>query len=223
MPLAPLNDALKRGGWEEVGREVQRLWVAGKRPEAIAKVPAERVIQANLLGGTEMVRKRIRAYKDAGVTTLRVGPQGARPRGQTHDARARMDLVRDCGSIAGPLAGDPRATRLLRSSWREGPRVRTIVFAEGSWSMEEPNERRLQGKTFGTAMGVVRWDKVGEGLGCASFYVEKLPDLEPALHRAREANEPAVICLRTDRDANLAIPGELGLRFAEVYQGPMGQ
>ena len=28
--------------------------------------------------------------------------------------------------------------------------------------------------------------------------------------------------LKTNRDANLAIPGELGMRFAEVYQGPMG-
>jgi acetolactate synthase I/II/III large subunit len=111
----------------------------------------------------------------------------------------------------------------MQSAAREALRVRTIVFAEGSWTMEEPNERRLWGKTFGTAMGIVRWDKVAEGLGCASFYVDKLEDLEPALNQAREANGPAVICLRTDRDANLAIPAELGLRFAEVYQGPIGQ
>jgi acetolactate synthase-1/2/3 large subunit len=111
----------------------------------------------------------------------------------------------------------------MQSAAREALRVRTIVFAEGSWTMEEPNERRLWGKTFGTAMGIVRWDKVAEGLGCASFYVDKLEDLEPALNKAREANGPAVICLRTDRDANLAIPAELGLRFAEVYQGPIGQ
>jgi acetolactate synthase-1/2/3 large subunit len=111
----------------------------------------------------------------------------------------------------------------MQSAAREGLKVRTIVFAEGSWTMEEPNERRLWGKTFGTAMGTVRWDKVADGLGCAASYVDKLDDLEPALSRAREANGPAVICLRTDRDANLAIPGELGLRFAEVYQGPMGQ
>jgi F420-dependent oxidoreductase-like protein len=70
------NDAFKRGGWEPVALEVQRLWIAGKRPEAIAKVPTEMVAQANLLGDTEMVRKRIRAYQDAGVTTLRVNPHG---------------------------------------------------------------------------------------------------------------------------------------------------
>jgi hypothetical protein len=56
---------------------VQKLWVSGKREEAIAKVPAEMVIQANLLGDEATVRARIRAYRDAGVTTLRVAPAGA--------------------------------------------------------------------------------------------------------------------------------------------------
>jgi alkanesulfonate monooxygenase SsuD/methylene tetrahydromethanopterin reductase-like flavin-dependent oxidoreductase (luciferase family) len=70
------NDAFKRGGWEAASREVQRLWVAGKRPEAIAKVPSEMVVQANLLGNIEMVRERIRTYKNVGVTRLRVAPVG---------------------------------------------------------------------------------------------------------------------------------------------------
>jgi acetolactate synthase-1/2/3 large subunit len=111
----------------------------------------------------------------------------------------------------------------MQSAAREGLQVRTIVFAEGSWTMEEPNERRLWGKTFGTAMGTVRWDRVAEGLGCTAFYVERMDELEPALDRARKADGPAVICIRSDRDANLAIPPDLGMRFAEVYQGPMGQ
>ena len=60
----------------------------------------------------------------------------------------------------------------MQTAAREGLKVRVIVFAEGSWTMEEPNERRLWGKTFGTEMGTVRWDKVAEGLGCKSFYVD---------------------------------------------------
>jgi len=49
-----------------------------------------------------------------------------------------------------------------------------------------------------------------------------MEDLDAALKGAREADGPAVICLKTNRDANLAIPGELGLRFGEVYQGSDG-
>jgi thiamine pyrophosphate-dependent acetolactate synthase large subunit-like protein len=93
----------------------------------------------------------------------------------------------------------------------------------GNLDMEEPNERRLFGRTFGTAMGPVHWDRVGEGLGCEGFVVDRLEDFEGTLSRARESSRPAVICLQTDRDANLAIPGDLMMRFAEVYQGPMGQ
>jgi len=110
----------------------------------------------------------------------------------------------------------------MQSAAREGLKVRTIVFAEGSWSMEEPNERRLYGRTFGTEMGTVRWDRVAEGLGCQSFYVDRMEELEAALKGAKASDGPAVVCLKTNRDANLAIPGELGLRFGEVYQGPMG-
>ncbi|HEY2775631.1 MAG TPA: thiamine pyrophosphate-binding protein [Candidatus Binatia bacterium] len=108
----------------------------------------------------------------------------------------------------------------MQSAAREGLKVTTIVFAEGSWTMEEPNERMLYGRTFGTAMGTVRWDKVGEGLGCESAYVEKLGDLAPALARAKAAVGPSVVCIRSDRDANLMLPQDMILRFMEVYAGP---
>jgi len=110
----------------------------------------------------------------------------------------------------------------MQSAAREGLKVRTVVFAEGSWTMEEPNERMVYGRTFGTEMGTVRWDRVAEGLGCQAFYVDRMEDLEAALKGAKGSDGPAVVCLKTNRDANLAIPMELGLRFAEVYQGPMG-
>ena len=59
-------------------------------------------------------------------------------------------------------------------------------------------------------------------LNLHSLNPERLEDLEAALNSAREASGPAVVCIRSDRDANLAIPGELGVRFGEVYQGPIG-
>jgi len=111
----------------------------------------------------------------------------------------------------------------MQSAAREKLRVRTVVMAEGSWTMEEPNERMLWGRTFGTEMGPVRWDLVAEGLGCKGFYAESMDALEVALKGARDTDGPAVVCIRSNRDANLAIPQELMMRFIEVYQGPMGQ
>jgi hypothetical protein len=37
-------------------------------------VPDELVLKTNLLGTEAMVRERLRAYRDAGITTLRVEP-----------------------------------------------------------------------------------------------------------------------------------------------------
>jgi acetolactate synthase-1/2/3 large subunit len=110
----------------------------------------------------------------------------------------------------------------MQSAAREGVNLTTIVFAEGSWTMEEPNELMNYGRTFGTEMGTIRWDIVGQGLGCHPEYVEKPEDLEPALERAKAVEGPAVVCLRTDRGANLAMPSDPMMRFVEVYQGPLG-
>jgi acetolactate synthase-1/2/3 large subunit len=110
----------------------------------------------------------------------------------------------------------------MQSAAREGLDLVTIVMAEGSWSMEEPNERMNFGRTFGTKQGEVRWDVVGQGLGCGGEYVERLEELEPALERAKAADGPVVVCVRTDLEANLSTPLPPLLRFAEVYQGPLG-
>ena len=109
----------------------------------------------------------------------------------------------------------------MQSAAREGLKITTVVFAEGAWTMEEPNERMLYGKTFGTGMGTVRWDKVAEGLGCHGEYVERIDDVEPALSAPGHAAGPAVVCVKTDHDANMLAPMELLTRFTEVYQGPM--
>jgi acetolactate synthase-1/2/3 large subunit len=108
----------------------------------------------------------------------------------------------------------------MQSAAREGIKITTIVFAEGSWTMEEPNERLLYGRTFGTAMGTVRWDRVGEGLGCRAWYADRIEDVGPALVQAKACEGPAVVCVRSDRDANLQIPTDMFARFFEVYRGP---
>jgi acetolactate synthase-1/2/3 large subunit len=109
----------------------------------------------------------------------------------------------------------------MQSAARENLAITTIVFAEGSWTMEEPNELELYGKTFGTAQGEIRWDLVAQGLGCHSEYVDRIEDLEPALQRAQQHDGPSLICLHTDHDANLAIPEDMMARFFEVYSGPV--
>lgn len=108
----------------------------------------------------------------------------------------------------------------LQSAAREGLDITVVVFAEGAWTMEEGNELANYGRTFGTDHGEVRWDLVAQGLGCHGEYVERSEDVESALQRAKDIAAPAVVCLHTDHDANMAVPAELIGRFFEVYSGP---
>jgi acetolactate synthase I/II/III large subunit len=79
----------------------------------------------------------------------------------------------------------------MQSAARERVNLTVIVFAEGSWTMEEPNELALYGRTFGTRQGEIRWDQVAQGLGCHGEYVERIEELDGALLRAREYRGPA--------------------------------
>ena len=64
------NDAYSRAGYSEIAKTVQSLWIDGRRDEARELVPSELVLKSNLIGTDDMVKARIRAYRDAGVTTL---------------------------------------------------------------------------------------------------------------------------------------------------------
>lgn len=87
------NDAYKRAGWAESASEVQRLWVEGKRDEATRLVPDEMVRQSNLIGDEAEVLERLRVYRDAGVTTLRVAPGGSSLESQLETLGRTMDLI----------------------------------------------------------------------------------------------------------------------------------
>ena len=69
-------DAYRRAGFEEETDAVQALWLDGKRDEATQRVTDEMVLRSQLVGNVEMIRERVCAYRDAGITTLRVAPEG---------------------------------------------------------------------------------------------------------------------------------------------------
>ena len=52
------------------------------------------ILQTSLFGTDDMVRERIRKYRDAGVTTLRLDPIGDGLRGRLDTLARAIDLVR---------------------------------------------------------------------------------------------------------------------------------
>jgi alkanesulfonate monooxygenase SsuD/methylene tetrahydromethanopterin reductase-like flavin-dependent oxidoreductase (luciferase family) len=88
------NAAYARGGFADAAAEVQRLWLEGRRDEAARRVPDEMVLQSGLYGSESMVRERIRAYREAGVGMLVLGPLGDGPTEQLDTLGRAVELVR---------------------------------------------------------------------------------------------------------------------------------
>ena len=95
------NDAYSRQGWADVAAQVQQLWVAGKRQEAVACVPDEMVLETTMIGTEAMVRERMRAWRDAGITTLRVYPAGTTLAERLDTLGRAIDLVRGISEQTG--------------------------------------------------------------------------------------------------------------------------
>ncbi len=87
------NAAYARAGFEDAAKEVQALWVAGQRREAVAAVPDEMLLAANMIGTEEMVRARLRAFRDAGVDVLRLSSLGRSSTDRIAHLERCLDLI----------------------------------------------------------------------------------------------------------------------------------
>ena len=67
---------------------------AREREAARERVPVELAMKANMIGTPEMVAERLRVYRDAGITTLRLGLAGANAEEKLDTLGLTMDLVR---------------------------------------------------------------------------------------------------------------------------------
>jgi F420-dependent oxidoreductase-like protein len=73
------NDLAVRYGFEQAAKEIQDLYLDGKKEEAAAKVPEEWLEKTSLVGPASYIADRVAAYKEAGVTVLNVNPVGSDP------------------------------------------------------------------------------------------------------------------------------------------------
>jgi len=60
------NDYAKRLGFEEAAAKIQDLYLAGKKDEAMAAVPAELIDACHLVGPADRIRERAQRWKEAG-------------------------------------------------------------------------------------------------------------------------------------------------------------
>jgi F420-dependent oxidoreductase-like protein len=71
------NNLVQRYGFEREAAQIQELFLAGKREEAMAAIPEALIDMVSLCGRKDRVRERLAAYRDAGVGTLGITPVAA--------------------------------------------------------------------------------------------------------------------------------------------------
>ncbi|WP_447041886.1 LLM class F420-dependent oxidoreductase [Streptomyces sp. DSM 118878] len=70
------NQLAQRMGYEKEAAEIQDKYLAGDKDGAAAAVPQRLIDSTTLLGSVDRIADRMRAYADAGVTTLTLSPAG---------------------------------------------------------------------------------------------------------------------------------------------------
>ena len=87
------NALVQRYGFEDAAREVQDLYLDGKKEEAAAALPDELIDTVTLCGPEDRVRDRLAVYAQAGVGTLGVSPMA-------FDAESRVEQLKLVAELA---------------------------------------------------------------------------------------------------------------------------
>jgi F420-dependent oxidoreductase-like protein len=88
------NQLVQRYGFSDAAREVQDLYLEGKRDEAMAALPDELIDLVSLCGPPDRVRERLEVFREAGVGTLGVSPMA-------WDRDGRLEQLRLVAELAG--------------------------------------------------------------------------------------------------------------------------
>jgi F420-dependent oxidoreductase-like protein len=87
------NKLVRRYGFEDAAKQVQDLYLEGKRDEAGAALPDELIDLVSLCGPRDVVRDRLAAFRDAGVGTLMVSPMAFTAEERIEQLRAVAELA----------------------------------------------------------------------------------------------------------------------------------
>jgi F420-dependent oxidoreductase-like protein len=86
------NQLVQRYGFEQAAKEIQDLYLDGKKAEAGAAIPDELIDLVSLCGPRDAVRDRIAAFREAGVGTLMITPMAFTVEDRIAQLRAVAEL-----------------------------------------------------------------------------------------------------------------------------------
>jgi alkanesulfonate monooxygenase SsuD/methylene tetrahydromethanopterin reductase-like flavin-dependent oxidoreductase (luciferase family) len=87
------NRLVSTYGFETQAREIQELYLAGRRSEAMEALPDDLIDAVSIVGPRDVAKEKIRAFRDAGVDTLIVA-------GMAVDNETRLEQLRVVAELA---------------------------------------------------------------------------------------------------------------------------
>ena len=114
------NQLAQRYGYADAAKEIQDLYLDGKREEAMAAIPDSFIDMVSICGPPDVVRERLAVYRDAGVGTLGVTPWAFTAEERLHAAAPGRRARRLSGGLGQAVSSTRRM--LLRRLRR--PRAR---------------------------------------------------------------------------------------------------
>jgi alkanesulfonate monooxygenase SsuD/methylene tetrahydromethanopterin reductase-like flavin-dependent oxidoreductase (luciferase family) len=87
------NVLVQRYGFEDAAREIQDLYLEGKKEEAAAAIPPELIDLVALVGPHDRVKERLVVYRSAGVGTLIVSPMEFDPDRRRQTIRELAEML----------------------------------------------------------------------------------------------------------------------------------
>ncbi|RNG03784.1 LLM class F420-dependent oxidoreductase [Streptomyces botrytidirepellens] len=91
------NKLAQRMGYEKEAAEIQEKYLAGDKEGAAAAIPHELIDSTALLGPVERIADRMKAYAEAGVTTLSLTPAGFTLEERVAGLRAGVEALERAG------------------------------------------------------------------------------------------------------------------------------
>lgn len=87
------NRLVRRYGFEAEALEIQDLYLGGHKEEAARIIPSELIDLVSLCGPPDMVRRRLAAFREAGVGTLLAAPMAFTPEERTEQLRQIAEIA----------------------------------------------------------------------------------------------------------------------------------
>ena len=93
------NQIARRMGFEREAAQIQDLYLGRQQREAMQAVPFDFIDRTSLIGPPDRIADRMRAYADAGATTLTVSPYGKSAERRIASLRVVADAAERAGLV----------------------------------------------------------------------------------------------------------------------------